>query len=145
MKYRVATAKDIPQLRRVDTVSAAQDEIDGKRFYVLRKKGVLDYFIKCKGLLVVEDTGRIVGYVLTHPVDWMHGTSKMIWIEHIGVHPQYRRKGIALGLLKFVRSRYRAKAKQLYAEIHPLNAKSIALFRKFGAELIERKLAFKRL
>ena len=90
MNYRAATAKDAVQLRRLDTVSAADDQISGNRFYVLRKKGILDYFIKCKGLLVAEDTGRIVGYALTHPVEWMHGVSKMIWIEHIGVHPQWR-------------------------------------------------------
>ena len=41
--------------------------------------------------------------------------------------------------------RHTATAAQLYVGIHPLNTKSIALFEKFGAEIVERKLAFKEL
>ena len=145
MKYRLATREDIPELKGIDDASAEADVIDGKKLYVLRRRGVLDYFLRCGGVLVAESDGQIVGYALTHLVEWMHGVEKLIWIEHIGVHPEHRRNGIGLGLLEFVKQHYKTSAEQLYAEIHPLNSKSIALFKKFGVELVERKLAFKTL
>jgi len=143
--FRLAKRDDVSQLRSLDTVSAAMDQIGGKKCFVLRRKGILEYFLKCKGILVAEDEGRIVGYVLAHPVEWIHGISKLVWIEHIGVHPDHRRRGIGLGMLKFVRRHYRTTARCLHAEIHPLNQRSVRMFRKFGVELVERKLAFKKL
>jgi len=74
--FRIASQDDVSQLRSRDTVSAVANQIDGKKSFVLRKKGILDYFLKSKGIFVVEDKGSILGYVLVHPVDWMHGISK---------------------------------------------------------------------
>jgi len=141
----VATGEDIPALRRLDDASAETDAIDGVEPHVLRRQGVLDYFLRCDGILVAEADGQVIAYALTHPVEWMHGVEKLIWIEHIGVHPEHRRKGVGLGLLEFTTKHYEAQAEQLYAEIHPLNRASIALFEKLGGELVDRKLAFKPL
>ena len=145
MRFRVATRRDITQLRRIDNESAQADMIDGTKSYVLRRRKVLDHFLNCKGVLVAEINGQVVAYALTHPLEWMHGIRRLIWIEHIGVHPEHRCKGIGLGLLRFVRRHHKAQAAYLYAEIHPLNSGSIALFEKFGVSLVERKLAFKKI
>ena len=145
MKTRVAKCSDVPALRQLDTVSADADQIDGKRFFVLRRKGVIEYFLNCRGLFVAEDKGEIVGYVLTHPVDWMHGIRKMIWVEHIGTHPGHRRKGVASELLTFARRHYKNKGAYLYGEIHPRNLKSIRLLRKSGAKLVNRVLTFRKI
>ena len=123
-------------MRSLDNASAKADAIRGKKFYVLRRRGVLDHFMESKGILVAEADGQVLAYVLTHPVEWMHGVRRLIWIEHIGVRPEHRRKGIGLGLLRFVRQHYKTKADQIYAEIHPLNRKSLALFRKLVPHFI---------
>jgi len=145
MRIRIGKSSDVRALRELDTVSAEADRFNGKRCFVLRRKGVIEYFIKCRGLFVAEDNGAIIGYVLTHPVDWMHGVRRMIWVEHIGTHPIHRRKGVADALLVFVRKHYRNKGACLYAEIHPQNRNSIGLFRKSGAELVDRVLAFRKI
>ena len=145
MRIRLGTNLDRPRLRRLDNLSAVADEHEGIQTYVLRRKGILDYFLQCQGLIVAEDDDKIVGYMLTHTVDWMHGVSKMIWIEHTGVHPQHRHRGVGYALLKFTRRYYKGKAVYLYAEIHPNNRNLLALFRKAGAEMWDRVLAFRKI
>jgi GNAT superfamily N-acetyltransferase len=143
--FRAAGTHDADELRSLDAEAAEADVIDGERFYVLRQAGVLDYFFDVGGVLVAEQKGRLIAYALAHPVAWMHGIEKLIWIEHITVHPERRRQGVGLHLLEFIEQHHSASADQLYAEIHPLNTASIALFTRFGAELVDRKLAFKAL
>ena len=142
MKYRVATQEDIPDLTDIDDASAEADAIDGEKPHVLSRRGVLDHFLECNGILVAETKGKVIAHALLHPVEWMHAVEKPIRIEHIGVHPEHRGMGVGLGLLGFMRQQYEGTAESLYAEIHPLNSGSIALFRKSGTELVERMLAF---
>ena len=97
MILRLATRGDLPELHIIDNACAQADAIDGKKSYVLRRRALLDCFLKCKGILVAEINGGVVAYALTHPVEWMHGVKRLIWIEHITVHPDHRRKGIGLG------------------------------------------------
>ena len=145
MKCRLGTKGDVVELKRLDAASAVVDSIDGKKLFVLRSGRMVEYFIACQGLLVAEADGRIVGYALTHVVEWMHGAEKMAWIEHIGVYPDCRRQGVALRLVRFAARHYKGRAKCLYGEIHPKNTKSLALFRKAGTELAERVLFFRKI
>ena len=145
MKIRIATRNDIAKLKELDTTCAEADVIDGKKFYVLDKKGIIPYFLKYKGLIVAEDNGMIVGFALSHIAEWMHGVDRLAWIEHIGVHPEHRKKGVAMEMLKFIEKHYRSRAKAVFATIHPLNKKSMQLFGKFGADSYERVMAFKDL
>ncbi len=142
MTIRLATREDVPQLKALDAASAEVDSFGDRKFYVLNAPGLIDYFLDCAGLTVADDDGAVVGYMLTHPVDWMHGAEKLIWIEHVGVHPAHRRKGVGSALLAFAEQHYKGQAGSLYAEIHPLNAASLAMFRSSGAELGERAQAF---
>jgi ribosomal protein S18 acetylase RimI-like enzyme len=139
---RVATEQDIPALLTLDTTSAPIDAIDGQLVYVLADPTVIPFFLACDGLIVAEIAGQVVGYVLTHIVERMHGIEHLVWIEHIGVHPDFRRRGIGLHLLTYLRAHYHGQATALHAAIHPHNRASLALFQRFQAELDERVLAY---
>jgi predicted N-acetyltransferase YhbS len=46
--------------------------------------------------LVAELNGKVVGFILGDASGWEYGVPDTVgWIDTIGVHPQYRRKGIA--------------------------------------------------
>jgi ribosomal protein S18 acetylase RimI-like enzyme len=46
--------------------------------------------------LVAELDGKVVGFILGDASGWEYGIPDTVgWIDTIGVHPQYRRKGIA--------------------------------------------------
>jgi len=147
MLIRLGTEEDLPQVLGIDRESAPVDGVGGRAPHALQPDGPIDpaYFLWQRGMMVAETEGRVVGYVLSHLVEWMHGIDRLAWIEHIGVHPDFRRRGIGLALLRFTEAHYRGRARTLYAEIHPHNAKSLALFRKFAGEMVERVLAFKEL
>jgi len=46
--------------------------------------------------LVAELDGKVVGFILGDASGWEYGVPDTVgWIDTIGIHPQYRRKGIA--------------------------------------------------
>jgi len=46
--------------------------------------------------LVAELDGKVVGFILGDASGWEYGFPDTVgWIDTIGVHPQYRRKGVA--------------------------------------------------
>lgn len=46
--------------------------------------------------LVAELDGKVIGFILGDASGWEYGVPDTVgWIDTIGVHPQYRRKGIA--------------------------------------------------
>lgn len=52
--------------------------------------------------LVAELDGKVVGFILGDASGWEYGVSDTVvgWIDTIGVHPKYRRQGIAEILFK---------------------------------------------
>lgn len=142
MTCRLGTKADIAELKKLDAQSAEVDAIDGEEHLVLGNDLMIDYFLRCRGLIVAETTGRLSGYALTHRVEWMHGVESMAWIEHVGVHPSHRRQGVGTAMLRFAGNHYKGRVSHLYAEIHPKNEKSLGLFRKAKAEFAERVLVF---
>lgn len=142
IKFRLANLDDKKELQEFDKISTEADIIDGKRFPVLDKKWIIKYYIWKNWFIVAELDSKIVGYILTQVVEWFHWVDKMVWIEHIWVHPDYRRLGIAYDLEKFAKKHYKWKAKFLFATIHPLNKRSIELNKKLWADLHDRKLKY---
>jgi predicted N-acetyltransferase YhbS len=140
--YRIATEADVPALHALDAASAPVDAIDGHELYVLANPETVRFFLECKGLLVAELDAEIVGYVLTHLVEHMHGAERLVWIEHIGVHPSFRRQGIGLGLFGYLREHYKGRAPTLHASVHPQNRASLALMQALQAECVERVLVY---
>ncbi|HET9221420.1 MAG TPA: GNAT family N-acetyltransferase [Roseiflexaceae bacterium] len=139
---RAATERDVPALLALDAVCAPVDAIDGQELYILSDPAVMIFFLACGGLIVAEVDGQVVGYILSHIVEHMHGIDRLVWIEHIGVHPAFRRRGIGLHLLTYLRVHYRGRAAVLHAAIHPRNHASLELFQRFPAECAERVLAY---
>ena len=139
---RAATERDIPALLALDAACAPIDAIDGQELYILSDPAVVPFFLACSGLIVAEVGSQMVGYVLSHIVDRMHGFDRLVWVEHIGVHPAFRRRGIGLRLLSYLRVYYRGRATALHAAIHPHNQASLALFQRFQAECDQRVLAY---
>jgi predicted N-acetyltransferase YhbS len=51
--------------------------------------------------LVAEMNGKVVGFILGDASGWEYGVPNNVgWIDTIGVHPEYHRKGIARLLFK---------------------------------------------
>lgn len=138
LKFRLATLEDRHELLEFDRVSTEADIIEGKRFPVLDKEWVLEYYICKNWFIVAEINWKIVAYILTQIIEWMNWVDKMVWIEHVWVLPDYRRMWIALEIEEYTKKYYKWKASYLTANIHPLNKRSIELNKKLGAELSEK-------
>lgn len=145
MEIRLANEADLVALHKLDDDSADVDVINGEKFYVLRREGVIDYYLHEHGLFVAVDDDHIAGYVLAHIIEQMHAIDQLVWIEHIGVHPDFRGRGVGLALLHTVEEHYREKADAIYAEIHPLNESSLRLFCKWQDGESDRKCIYKSL
>jgi len=145
MITRSATSQDISALVELDEQSAPVDAIDGVEARILDKPDLLEWMLQHDGIVVAIDEGRVVGYVLSHVVKWMHGIPELVWLEHIGVHPDFRRRGVALALLEAVSSKYHGRASCLHASIHPKNLASLRLMARLHAETGERVLAYVQL
>ncbi len=51
--------------------------------------------------LVAEAEGKVVGFILGDASGWEYGVPDTVgWIDTIGVHPEYQRKGVGMALLK---------------------------------------------
>jgi len=50
--------------------------------------------------VALVDNKQIVGFILTKEIDWINNQSKTLWLEFIGVSPNYRRNSIGLKLLE---------------------------------------------
>ena len=135
---RLATHADIAALLELDRVCALADQIGDQPLYLLAREGVIDWFLQHDGLIVAEEAGQLVGFLLVHLVEQMHGCDALAWVEHITVHPDFRRRGIATAMLSFARNLFRGKASHLHGGIHPKNAASRALFASLGADTADR-------
>ena len=145
MDVRLADESDIAALHRLDDDSAEVDAINGEKFYVLRRYGVIEYYLHEQGLFVAVDGNRMTGDILTHIISQMHAVDRLAWIEHIGVHPDFRGQNVGLTLLRAVEKYYHGKADALYTKIHPLNEKSLHLFNKWQDGSYERVCVYKSL
>ena len=75
----------------------------------------------------LEDNGQLIGAVLV-----THDTRKG-WINRLAVHPDYRRKGYATGLIAAAERELRAMGLQIFAVlIESDNNASVELFSREG-------------
>jgi GNAT superfamily N-acetyltransferase len=105
--------------------------------------GSFEHYLSSGLSFVAKEDGQIVGYVFAKMIEHMSNIPKAVWIENIGVHPSYRRKGIGLSLLKRVAAESRKKgALAVESAIMPDNPKSIMMHKKAGYFMDARKIAF---
>ena len=140
---RLGTQADTRGVLAVDEASAPADAIAGVAFRVLTDPTTLDFFLGSGGLLVAEADGRIAGYALICPIARMHGGGPLAWVEHIGVPPDLRQRGVGSALLDFAGRHFSGRANCLHAAVHPANTASLTLFRRAGATEAQRVLFYK--
>jgi aminoglycoside 6'-N-acetyltransferase I len=106
-------------------------------------KDSFDLYLKSGLSFVAKEDGQIVGFVFAQMVQHTSNIAKSVWLENIGVHPSYRRRGIGYHLLKRAAQEGKKKgAMAVQSAIMPENAKSLLLHKKVGFFLDARKITF---
>lgn len=101
-----------------------------------------DFYLGTGSSFVAEEKGRVVGYVTSQTVHFMHGVDRLLWIEYIVVHPRFRRRGIGLDLLnKLMDHARRSGIDKVYTTIGPDNEASIKLHLTAGFDVKDWKIA----
>jgi L-amino acid N-acyltransferase YncA len=101
-----------------------------------------EFYLKTGSSFVAEEEGKVVGYVASQTVPFMHGADKLLWIEYIVVKQNHRKQGTALALLqKLLDYAKHHKISRIYTTINPDNQPSINLHQKAGFNIEDRKIA----
>ena len=101
-----------------------------------------NFYLKTGSSFVAEERGKVIGYVASQTVSYMHGAGKLLWIEYIVVKPEHRRKGIGTTLLKRLTDyAKRNNINRIYTTINPNNKASIKLHQKLGFNVKNWKVA----
>ncbi|MCX6650331.1 MAG: GNAT family N-acetyltransferase [Methanomassiliicoccales archaeon] len=101
-------------------------------------------FYQNSGLSYVAlEKGQVVGFLFSQIVEHVNGIEKVLWIENVGVHPDHRRKGVGLKLLRKASLDAKKKgAKAVQSVIMPDSKSTIMLHKKVGFFMDGRKFAF---
>lgn len=101
-----------------------------------------DFYLNTRSSFVAEERGKVIGYVASQTVSYMHGADKLLWIEYIVVKPEHRREGIGTTLLqKLTDYAKRNNINRIYTTISPDNKASIRLHQKNGFNVKNWKVA----
>lgn len=152
IKIRRLASADFGAVKKIERLS--QD--DYRRY--LRRTGEKDvvapfigseyfnHYVGANSSFVAEVDGRVVGFILSKPIPFMHGEEKVVWLEQIMVLPEYLRKGVGSRLLsRVVNWAKRHKFNLLYATLNPNNIASRRLLEKHGFEVKDWKRASRSL
>jgi len=99
---------------------------------------------KGSGLSFVAKEGdQVVGFVFAQMVPWIDGIEKAVWLENIGVDPEYRRMGVGYMLLRrLAQEGQKLGAQVLHSSIATDNISSLLLHKKLGFMAEDRKIAY---
>ena len=101
-----------------------------------------DFYLETGSSFVAEENGKVVGYLASQTVHFMHGVDRLLWIEYIVVQPEFRRQGIGLALLReLIDYAKRSGVDGIHATINPDNEASIKLHLKAGFDVENWKYA----
>jgi ribosomal-protein-alanine N-acetyltransferase len=120
-----STMRDIRAVRALEKVCFGRDAWGyGELLFV---------FISLGGVrLKAVDGDRLVGFICGDP----RPADGFAWISTIGVHPDYRRRGLGARLL--AECEVRLQEARLRLTVRAGNAPAIALYESFGYEEIDR-------
>jgi len=105
-----------------------------------------DFYLKTGSSFVAEENGKVIGYVASQTLHFMHGVDRLLWIEYIVVKPEFRRQGIGLTLLhKLIDYAKRSGIDRIYTTINPDNKASIKLHLKADFNVKDWKIASYRI
>ena len=101
-------------------------------------------FYRAGGLsYVAMEKGQVVGFLFAQMIQHVNNIEKVLWIENVGVHPDHRRKGVGLKLLRRAALDAKKKgAKAVQSVIMPDSKDAVMLHKKVGFFLDGRKFAF---
>jgi L-amino acid N-acyltransferase YncA len=92
---------------------------------------------------VAKEGDKIVGFIFAQSVAWIDGIEKAVWVENIGVEPEFRRMGIGYLLLKHLAVESKKQGAQvLHSSVSPDNISSLLLHKKLGFLAEDRKVAY---
>ncbi|OPX59469.1 MAG: Acetyltransferase (GNAT) family protein [Methanomassiliicoccales archaeon PtaB.Bin134] len=106
-------------------------------------KDSFDFYREAGLSYVAMDKGQVVGFLFSQMMQHVNNIDKVLWIENIGVHPEHRRKGVGLKLLRRAALDAKKKgAKAVQSVIMPDSKDAVMLHKKVGFFLDGRKFAF---
>lgn len=92
---------------------------------------------------VAKEGDQLIGFVFAQMMPWIDGIEKAVWVENIGVDPEYRRMGVGYMLLRHLALEGKKQGAQvLHASISPDNISSLLLHKKLGFLAENRKIAY---
>lgn len=99
-------------------------------------------YFKSGSSFVAEAKGKVVGFVFSQTIEFMHSEKRMIWVEYVGVLKAYQRHGIGQALLtKVVDYAKQHSIPRLESTINPDNIPSIGLHEKADFKVRDWKRA----
>jgi ribosomal protein S18 acetylase RimI-like enzyme len=105
--------------------------------------GSFSYYRDSKLSFVAKEGDKVVGFVFAQMVPWIDGIEKAVWLENIGVDPEFRRMGIGYSLLKHLAAEGKKQGAQvLHSSVSPDNVSSLLMHRKLGFLAEDRKIAY---
>jgi len=106
-------------------------------------KDSFDFYREAGLSYVAMEKGQVVGFLFSQMMQHVNNIEKVLWIENIGVHPEHRRKGVGLKLLRRAALDGKKKgAKAVQSVIMPDSKDAVMLHKKVGFFLDGRKFAF---
>ncbi len=101
-----------------------------------------DFYLRTRSSFVAEKEGKVVGYVASQAMQFIHGVDSLLWIEYIVIQRDFRRQGIGQALLQKLQEHAKLSGiNRIYTTINPDNDASIALHRKSGFHIQDWKIA----
>jgi len=101
-----------------------------------------EFYLKAGSSVVAEEDGRVVGYIASQTVNFMHDVDRLLWIEYIVVQQEFRKRGIGVTLLhRLIDYARRCGIERIYTTINPDNQASTKLHLKAGFDVKNWKIA----
>ncbi|NIM44366.1 MAG: ribosomal protein S18-alanine N-acetyltransferase [Nitrososphaeria archaeon] len=114
----------------IDRVMQIEDSSFGSEAYP--KNFMLNLLSWCGDtFLVAEEDGELIGYACGF------GEGESATIISIAVHPSWRGRGVAEGLLNCLTEKFMMKkVKEVSLQVDTGNVEAVSLYRKFGFEIV---------
>ncbi|NLI73643.1 MAG: GNAT family N-acetyltransferase [Euryarchaeota archaeon] len=92
---------------------------------------------------VAKESNKVVGFIFAQIIPWISGIEKAVWVENMGVDPEFRRMGIGYLLMRRLAEEGKKKgANVIHSSISPDNISSLLLHKKLNFLAEDRKIAY---
>lgn len=105
-------------------------------------KDFFNFYLESGSSFVAETKDKVVGFVFSQTIEFMHSEKRMMWVEYIGVLKEFQRHGIAQSLLTKVGDYAKQHSiPRVESSINPDNTPSIRLHKKVNFRVRDWKRA----